>query len=169
MRLSPSPKRKRSGARLFEAEQEPQQRALAAAAAPDNGDEFAGAHIQIDAVEHLIVAEGFSQALNVDRQAAHGWLRPAASRPPAQRMSTPRRTRRRCAIVLMFASLFLECRVPGQAEALQARAPRCRRPCRAARRSGCRARRRRSAGIRAPASPCSRCRRRRRWSRRRSG
>ena len=60
-------------------------------------------------------------------------------------------------------------RVPGEAAALELAGQRCRRACPAARRRRCPAARRRSAGTRARSWSCSRCRRRPRSSRRRSG
>jgi hypothetical protein len=53
-------KRECSGARQFQSEQETKQRALAAAATSDDGDELAGLHIEIDAIEDAVVAERFA-------------------------------------------------------------------------------------------------------------
>src|SRR5262249_52641247 len=54
-----------------EAGDETQQRALAATALAHDGDELAGGDVQVDAAQHLVVAEGFAQAADAERQAAH--------------------------------------------------------------------------------------------------
>jgi hypothetical protein len=51
----------------IEADQQPKQSALAAAAAADHGHELARTDVKIDAVEHLLPPEGFSEPANVDR------------------------------------------------------------------------------------------------------
>jgi hypothetical protein len=58
-----------------------EQRALAAAAAPDDGDELAGRDMQVDAAKHLVVAEGFAQAADGQRQAGMRSVRLPAQRP----------------------------------------------------------------------------------------
>ena len=50
-----------------------QQRALARAALADDGDDLAGLHIQVDALEHLVRAIGFAQALQAHGGGFSGW------------------------------------------------------------------------------------------------
>ena len=57
-------------ARLFQPEQHAQQSALAAAAAPHDGDEFTGADVQIDAAQYLIFSKRLAQLTNCHRDAA---------------------------------------------------------------------------------------------------
>ena len=67
-------------ARLLQPEQHAQQSALAAAAAPDDGDEFTGADVQIDAPQYLIFSKRLAQLANCHRDAAgrDGPIRPAS-------------------------------------------------------------------------------------------
>ncbi len=53
--------RQRARRRRLQAGQQAQQGALAAAAAPDDGDELAGVHVQRDAAQHLAFAEALAQ------------------------------------------------------------------------------------------------------------
>ena len=59
-----------AGIDCLEARDQAQQRALAAAAAADDRDELAGGNMQVDAAQHLVVAEGFAQAADGERQPA---------------------------------------------------------------------------------------------------
>ena len=51
-------------ARLLKSEQQTQQRALAAAAPSDDGDELAGGNVQIDAPQYLLLSKRFPQVTN---------------------------------------------------------------------------------------------------------
>ena len=57
-------------ARLLQPEQQTQQRALAAAAASDDGDEFTGANVQIDAAQYLLVSKRLPQVTDCHGKAA---------------------------------------------------------------------------------------------------
>ena len=59
-----------AGVDAFEACDQAQQRALAAAAAADDGDELPGRDMQIDAAQHFIVAERFLETADGQRQSA---------------------------------------------------------------------------------------------------
>src|SRR5207237_6190966 len=59
-----------AGVELLQAGDEAQQRALAAAALAHDRDELAGGDVQVDAAQHFIVAVGFAQAADAERQAA---------------------------------------------------------------------------------------------------
>ena len=48
------------GITRLQARDQAEQRALAAATAPDDSDELAGGDVQVDAAQHLVVAEGFA-------------------------------------------------------------------------------------------------------------
>jgi hypothetical protein len=66
--------------RSFEPGQQTQQRALATAAAADDGDKLAGGDRQVDVVEHLAGTIAFAQAPRVDGGTATRW-------PPCRRRS----------------------------------------------------------------------------------
>ena len=59
----------RSRRRLVETGDEPEQRALAAAAAADDGQELSGGDMKIDAAQHRLRAERFSDAAQRERRA----------------------------------------------------------------------------------------------------
>ncbi|MNL76806.1 hypothetical protein D3C87_2028310 [compost metagenome] len=56
--------------RLVEACEQAQQGALAAAAAPDDGDELAGRDMQVDIAQHLALAKGLLQRVHRQRNPA---------------------------------------------------------------------------------------------------
>jgi len=58
-----------------------QQRALAAAAAADDGDELPCRNVQVDAAQHLVVSERFAQGTDGERKAAGGGFRPSPQQP----------------------------------------------------------------------------------------
>ncbi|MNE61501.1 hypothetical protein D3C80_1567200 [compost metagenome] len=61
---------------LVEPGEQAQQGALAAAAAPDNGDELPGRNMQVDVTQHLALAEGLLQVLRRQRNPAQqSWWR----------------------------------------------------------------------------------------------
>ena len=51
----------------FQAIDAPEQRAFARPTFADDGNDFARAHVQVNALEHLVVAKRLAQALDVDR------------------------------------------------------------------------------------------------------
>ena len=142
-----------AGVVAVEAGDQPQQRALAAAAAADDGDELAGRNAQVDAAQHLVVAERLAQAADVQRYALDRIARPRSGRSSGPRTSSgsavrewvaqaQRRAYRAAMVHLLNVSGMPDART---ASAVRAAARCCRRACRAARRSGCSARRRRPA------------------------
>jgi hypothetical protein len=56
-------------------------RALAAAAAPDDRHELPGRNVQVDAAQHLVVAERLAQAANGQRQSARQGFRTVLREP----------------------------------------------------------------------------------------
>jgi hypothetical protein len=61
--------------RGFQPGNEPQQGALAAAAAPDDGDELARCRAQFDTVQHLAPVIALDHLLHVQRDTAGGGIR----------------------------------------------------------------------------------------------
>ena len=58
----------RAGVGRVEAGDQTQQRALAAAAAADDGDELAGGDVEVDPAQHLLVAERFDNSAQRERR-----------------------------------------------------------------------------------------------------
>ena len=56
---------------LFQPVDAAQERALARTAFADDGDDFAGCHFQVNALEHLVTAIGLAQAANVNNRRGH--------------------------------------------------------------------------------------------------
>ena len=81
--------------------------------------------MQIDAAQHLVAAEGFSQAADRQRQAARGRLRRAVARQPClfdeiralHRLGAGRQETK--GFLHAWFHLFLEGRMPGQRQPLQ--------------------------------------------------
>jgi len=80
----------RSAVRAFEAGDQPQQRALAAATAADDRDEFARRDLQVHIAQHTALAIGLGQAFGLDRCSAAGTLRLDAHRRLRERRSAHR-------------------------------------------------------------------------------
>ena len=65
----------------FKARDQPQQRALAATAAADDGDGLPCRNVQVDAAQHLVVAERFAQSPDRQRKPAQQDVRIAPQQP----------------------------------------------------------------------------------------